>query len=316
MRYNPKLDLYLGGALKYLIPELKFGGYEHLFGVWILVKTPKNQIFPVTLYYEQSGTSIGGWAPNYYIFTKEKVFSQQFEAILNFSPFKFSIIELEEFIEALECSLKKVPISDFEGVYTHDLGKNLMGIRSGKPFIETIGSDHPECKKKVDTWSYSILGNDLAMDFFFNYIKILSDYLTSEEKEQYPKETPDYLQKILIERSYEHLIDDAHRQKSRLAFIVLGDFVMSYGAKMTEDLKQLILEYSDWKYEKEQLKNKKDRVERKKFLTEFREKIKGYNGTEEIIIPLYTVTHIINEKKAKGDNTPIWRQNIDYTIKE
>ena len=92
--------------------------------------------------------------------------------------------------------------------------------------------------------------------------------------------------------------------------------MMSYRAKMTEDLKQLILEYSDWKYEKEQLKNKKDRIERKRFLNEFRKKIKEYDGTEEIIIPLHTVTHVINEKKVKGENTPIWLQNIDYTIKE
>ncbi|HDZ18495.1 MAG TPA: hypothetical protein ENH75_09405 [archaeon] len=316
LKYDPKLDLYIGGALRSLVPELKFGGYEHLFGVWLLVKTPKNQIFPMTLYYDQSGTSIGAWTSNYYIFTEEKVFSQQFEALINFSPFSFSNIELEEFIEALGSSLNKVPISDFEGVYTHDLGKNLMGIRSGKPFIETIENECQKGKKKEDTWSYSILGNDLAMDFFYDYIKILGDYLTHDEKEQYPNETPEDLQKTLIERSYEHLVDHAHKQKSRLAFIVLGDLMMSYRAKMTEDLKQLILEYSDWKYEKEQLKNKKDRIERKRFLNEFRKKIKEYDGTEEIIIPLHTVTHVINEKKVKGENTPIWLQNIDYTIKE
>ena len=92
-------------------------------------------------------------------------------------------------------------------------------------------------------------------------------------------------------------------------------FLMLHKSKMTEDLKQTILKYSDWKYEKDQLKNEKDRKERKKFLEDFREKIKKYDGTKVIKVPFYSVTRVVDEKREKGDKTPIWRQNIDYSIK-
>ena len=76
------------------------------------------------------------------------------------------------------------------------------------------------------------------------------------------------------------------------------------------------LKYSDWEYEKDQLKSKKDREERKRFLDDFREKIKKYGGTKVVKVPFYTVTRVIDEKKARGDNSPIWRQNIDYSIRD
>lgn len=92
---------------------------------------------------------------------------------------------------------------------------------------------------------------------------------------------------------------------------------MSHGAKLTEDLRQKILKYSDWRYERDQLKKKKDRLERKRFLTDFREKIISYSGKEEIFIPLYTITRVINEKKAKGEDfTKIWRKDINYSISD
>ena len=97
--------------------------------------------------------------------------------------------------------------------------------------------------------------------------------------------------------------------------MVLGCFLLLYKSKITEELSQTILKYSDWKYEKDQLKNEKDRKERKKFLEDFREKIKKYDGTKVVKVPFYSITRVINEKREKGDTTPIWRQNIDYSIK-
>ena len=97
--------------------------------------------------------------------------------------------------------------------------------------------------------------------------------------------------------------------------MVLGCFLMLNKGKITEELRQTILKYSDWEYERDQLKNKKDRKERKRFLNDFCEKIKNYDGTKVVKVPFYTVTRVINEKKAKGNTTPIWRQNIDYSIK-
>lgn len=37
-------------------------------------------------------------------------------------------------IEALQETLSQVPPSDFQAVYIHDLGKILMGVKTGRPF--------------------------------------------------------------------------------------------------------------------------------------------------------------------------------------
>jgi len=313
LNYNPKLDLYFGRALKTLIPKIKFGGYEQLFHLWMFVKTPKGQMFPATFYYGQSGTSIGGWSPDYrvFLFAEERNIPQKFESIMNFSPFNFSDIELEAFIEALELSLDKVPASDFKGVCERDLGGKLMGLKSGKPFVKSLKNK----RKKIETWSYSIKGNDEASSLNWDFIEIKNSYHTPEENKKHPKKIPNSMHKVLIERFFDHLVAHANKKKSRLAFMVLGCFLMLNKGKITEELRQTILKYSDWEYERDQLKNKKDHKERKRFLNDFCEKIKNYDGTKVVKVPFYTVTRVINEKKAKGNTTPIWRQNIDYSIK-
>ena len=313
LNYDPKFDLCFGGALRTLVPKTEFGGYERLFHVWVFVKTPKGQIFPATFYYGRSGTSIGAWSPDYrvFLFAEERTFPQEFESMINFSPFNFSSVELEEFIEGFKLALAKVPISDFEGVYEHDLGRRLMGIRSGKPFVKTLKSK----RKEIETWSYSIEGNDEASSLSFDFTSIKIDHLTPEEDKKYPRNVPRSMDKILIDRAYDQLVAYAYEKKSRLAFMVLGCELMLFKGRMTEELRQTILKYSDWEYEKDQLKNKKDRKERKKFLDDFREKIKEYDGTKVVKVLFYTVTRVIDEKKARGDNSPIWRQNIDYSIK-
>ena len=123
------------------------------------------------------------------------------------------------------------------------------------------------------------------------------------------------MQRVLIERAYNALVTYAHEKKSRLAFMVLGCFIMLYKGKLTDKLKQIILKYSVWEYEKDQLKKRKDRKERKRFLEEFRERIRKYDETKVIKVTFYSITQIENEKAEKGDTTPIWRQKIDYSIK-
>ena len=313
LNYNPKNDLYFGGVLKTLILKMEFGGYEQLFHVWMFVKTPQGKMFPATFYYGQSGTSIGGWAPDYrvFLFAEERTFPQEFESIINFNPFNFSKMELEEFMEALELALDKVPVSDFEGVYEHDLGRESMGLKSGKPFVTYLKKK----QKEIETWSYSIKGNNEASKLNSDFLDIKIDHLTPGENKKYPKNIPENMHRILIERAYDQLIAHAYKTRSRLAFMVLGCFLMRYRIKITEELKQIILKYSDWEYEKDQLKDERDRNERKKFLDDFRDKIKNYDGTKVVKIPFYSITRIINEKRERGDVTPIWRQNIDYSIK-
>ncbi|NVM19729.1 MAG: hypothetical protein HWN80_18655, partial [Candidatus Lokiarchaeota archaeon] len=72
--------------------------------------------------------------------------------------------------------------------------------------------------------------------------------------------------------------------------------------------------YSDWWYEKDQIKNEKDREERKKYLDDFRDKIKNYDGTKVVKVPFYSINQVADKKRERGDTTPIWRQNIDYSM--
>lgn len=85
-------------------------------------------------------TNLGGWDSESY----DEIFPKRIYKLINGSPFDFTKDELEALIEALECALKKVPISDFYGVYHHDFGKILMGVRFGVPFIVEMGYEYDE----------------------------------------------------------------------------------------------------------------------------------------------------------------------------
>ena len=133
--YDDKEDLLYAASLKTILPTLEFGGDEILFKTWVLIKTPDNRIFPATFYYGPSGTSLGGWRSWRY----DKVFPKDFRPIINYSPFDFSSEELEALIEALECALRGIPPSEFYGIYQHDDGYALMGVKKGTPFIVDLG---------------------------------------------------------------------------------------------------------------------------------------------------------------------------------
>ena len=146
---DDKEDCLYAGSLKTLIPALEFGGDEILFSVWMFVKTPNGKQFPATFYYGPTGTSLGGWV-SYQDDSGDNIFPDDFNVIINFSPFDFSGEELEKFIEALECALRKVPVSDFYGVYHHDLGNDLMGVISGIPFAIELGYEYDETD--IEIW--------------------------------------------------------------------------------------------------------------------------------------------------------------------
>lgn len=136
LRYHPKRDLLLVGSLKTLLPTLQFGGVELLFEVWMYVITPDDRKFPATFYWGPSGLSIGGWSRSGPFFNREVDSLESISEYINFSPFELSEDGTGQFLDALEFSLRKVPVSDFWGVYTYDLGNSYMGVKGGKPFIE------------------------------------------------------------------------------------------------------------------------------------------------------------------------------------
>ncbi|KKL69860.1 hypothetical protein LCGC14_2110710 [marine sediment metagenome] len=150
--FNEENDLLLAGSLKTLVPTLQFGGYE-MFGIWMFVRTPKDRMFPAILYWGVSGVTIGGWS-SYGItpFAKEIIFPEDFLKVINFTPFNFTDDERGCFLDALEFSLKKVPISDFWGVFNRDIGNSYMGVKRGEPFNELMQDfkRDPEAEKELE----------------------------------------------------------------------------------------------------------------------------------------------------------------------
>ena len=168
----------------------------------------------------------------------------------------------------------------------------------------------------MDTWSYRILGCDDGFDLLYQIIEFVVSRAPDEELESYPNYlVPDERERELIIAAYKDLKQFVKSKNSRLAYMILGMYLMNTGVEIDDDLKQKILEYSDWKYEKDQIKNEKHRMQRKKHLDEFRENLIKYDGTEEIPLQFDNITSVINRKFDESDGSPIKLKNIDYSIK-
>ena len=124
-------------------------------------------------------------------------------------------------------------------------------------------------------WSYTIMGNWRSKHYRVDLLCICWESETDEEKKQV-KRGNEFIDsvKILIDRCYNNLIAFVREQHSRLAYLVLGWFLMFFGGKMTEEVKKQIIKYSEWEYEELQFKTEEKKELRKKYLSEFREKIK------------------------------------------
>ena len=129
-----KFDLLLAGSLKTLLPNLVFGGDEQLFDALMFVFTPDNYFFPANFYYGASGTALGGW-----MFEQYQEFPNKISKEFNFSPFDLDKDKLTGLVEAQVFALRRVPVSDFCGIYKHDMGNSLMCIHDGKPIIMELG---------------------------------------------------------------------------------------------------------------------------------------------------------------------------------
>ena len=125
----------------------------------------------------------------------------------------------------------------------------------------------------MSTWSYTIMGNSEAYTYWGKFSEFIWSFININEIKSSRNISDERLNSI-IEEQYEHLVRLAIEQKSRLAFQVLGVFLMDHGAKMTNALKELILLHSHWEEEKDQLFSEKDRAERFYYLSEFHKKVK------------------------------------------
>lgn len=148
-----KQNLRLAGSLKTILPHMVFGGEEVLFDIWMLVRTPENQIFPANLYYGVSQFCVGGWSS--YLLPRSKeidknngknyqpskmLFPSEFMELINFSPYNFNEGQLESFVEAIELGLNRIPPSDFQCKLKFSGTSFIFGLQSGKPYIEACSN--------------------------------------------------------------------------------------------------------------------------------------------------------------------------------
>lgn len=183
-----------------------------------------------------------------------------------------------------------------------------ISLRDIEVGIDNLRVEISEISFDNDTWSYTIMGNKGAEDIWGYYISFLQERLTEEDYERLiPKEIfgdfqyPDDFVQELIARYYYDFIELVSKLSSRLAYQVLGVFLMKFGCKMPHFTKILILENSQWDDEKYQFTSQNDKRERKKYLKEFRRKIREYKEGIKVEIPW-------------GSFSSVKKMPIDYMI--
>lgn len=166
------------------------------------------------------------------------------------------------------------------------------------------------------TWSYTISGNDLACDYEWDYINLMNESLSHEELDEIGKDLFDNYNttREIINRCYDIFISYAYMRKSRLAFQVLGQFLMDYGGKLNNGLKKIILQNSKWEFERKQLRNKMDRKKRRRYIFDFRAKILEYQEGKITKVPFESLAEVKERLKYEESINLPYCQSIDHKI--
>ncbi|MFX1501421.1 MAG: hypothetical protein ACFFDH_10715 [Promethearchaeota archaeon] len=139
------------------------------------------------------------------------------------------------------------------------------------------------------------------MEIDDDIVLIMIKYITKEERKKFDYEYPDKLRKEFFERAFDEIVSYVLEQNSRIAFQVLGWNILFYGAKMPEEIKELILLHSEWKDEMDYLENSEDFVERQHWLSDFYEKVKNYKEGVPIKIQFFTKSDIFERQHPDKD---------------
>lgn len=161
------------------------------------------------------------------------------------------------------------------------------------------------------TWEYTIMGNDWAWEIWEEYFMFCSGFLTDEEHARHEHRYPDSLpMKVLINRCFAGLVNLARSIKIRLAFQVLGDFLLEFKAPISNELKEEILQNSRWRDDRKLLIDKKDRLERRTYLYDFVEKILLYIEDGDFTLPYRSSSRVSIEAVENGADPETVLDNI------
>jgi len=217
-RYEPILDLLLVGSVKTLVPTLQVGGLV-LFDIWMYVITPENRMFPATLYWGQTGLSIGAWSKKgAQLLGKDPL--EDFLELKEFSPHEFTEEEQNLFLDAFEFALKKVPVSDFWGIFRRDIGNHYVGVKKSKPFQRPLrhfkrDPGDSEAEKELEPLLGREFKDEYGESFSISRVPEMKIYVMEFEYEikgenKYfgtAKDVLDFYKKILDKRKKEKIID-------------------------------------------------------------------------------------------------------------
>jgi len=147
----------------------------------------------------------------------------------------------------------------------------------------------------------TIMGNEATQHYYYKFEEIMKNCINPEDMEEYDRESRRLIDMgspkeerrtfhrkfngRLINRCYNELYQYVNKINSRFAFHALGVIILEYGAKMTDDIKTLILKNSRWRDEQHKFKEKNARIERKTYLFEFIARILEYEEGEITSIP-------------------------------
>ncbi|MHA1931120.1 MAG: hypothetical protein ACW96X_01195 [Promethearchaeota archaeon] len=248
-------DLLLAGAVKTLVPNLKFGGDEIFFQVCIIVRTPNSKLFPIILYYGKSRLAIGGWKSN---------FQGKF-----FNVSELTLNELDDLASKLESALLKISPSNYKGKYHCEAGTFLMGVKNHDAFIEKV-------EEEDYSLSILILDNDESWEYYDSYLDIIKNYLKEQNKDPSLFKNNKEIARKSFNYCLDKLVNYAKRLNNRIGFQILGYIIMKYNGDMTNEIINLVLENSHWEDELHLYKNEKYWKMRKTNLTDFYKKVENY----------------------------------------
>lgn len=171
----------------------------------------------------------------------------------------------------------------------------------------------------MGTWSYTIMGNTEAWVYWSHFYELIRSSLSDKEEVEH---ISDDRIRDLIADLFEDLVKNAIEYKSRLAYQVLGVFLMKFGAKMNSAIRELILIHSRWEDEEDHLFDEKDRAERFYHLSNFCDKVSNYRNNVKTTVFYESPANIVVELRKQGAITteypliaPPQRTPINYSIK-
>jgi hypothetical protein len=187
----------------------------------------------------------------------------------------------------------------------------------------------------VETWSYTIKGNKTANDYLFEIKEIIRSFATPEERQQkfkYGRSARNYslsedirkennekrldMEVELTNRAYPALIDFATRKNSRLAFFMIAVDLMVYRMEIPPDLKEKVLDYADFeKYEAFQFSSPKFIDARKKYLDDFKQRVRSHQKGMKTLVPWESLDDVYEKTPPDehGDRI-VALSDIDYSI--